>query len=340
MEKELLALKNEAIAEIAKITDQQVFEAVRIRYMGSKGLLPQLSRKIGDLSESERPNVGKLLNEVKAFISSELASKFREITETAKEKELTHETSDLTLPGCAPLSGHLHPVTLVMQEIEQIFSRLGFKLAFGPEVETDYYNLEALNFSADHPARDMQATFYLDDKILLRTHTSPVQIRVMEKQKPPLRIIAMGKCFRRDAMDASHSPVFHQVEGLMVDKKVTFSDLKGIMELFFQEFFDPGTKVRLTPSFFPFTEPSAETSVLCTNCKGSGCSVCKKTGWLEIFGSGMVNPEVFRNVGYDPETWSGFAFGGGIERLAMLKYGIDDIRLFYENDIRFIKQFG
>jgi phenylalanyl-tRNA synthetase alpha chain len=282
--------------------------------------------------------MGQVVNTVKDRLEATLEETLQQIRAVAKKERLERERLDVTLPGRTSPLGTKHPISLVIEEISDIFAGLGFQVAEGPEVELDFYNFEALNFPKDHPARDMQDTFFVDDDILLRTHTSPVQVRTMLKHAPPVRIISPGTVYRCDS-DATHSPMFHQIEGFMVDKGVTFGDLKGILTIFVNQFFGAGTGVRLRPSFFPFTEPSAEVDIACVMCKGKGCRVCKQSGWLEILGAGMIDPEVYRHVGYDPESISGFAFGMGIERVAMLKYGIGDLRLFFDNDVRFLQQF-
>jgi len=310
-------------------------EKFRIAYLGKKGLLTSLMKSLGRLSPEERPEAGQAVNRLK----SELTKRFEEVREKIlAQKEESLALLDVTLPGREPLRGHLHPITQVSLEICNIFRRMGFKVVEGPEVELDYYNFEALNIPPDHPARDMQDTFYVSEKVLLRTHTSPMEVRVMESQSPPVRIISPGKVYRRDS-DVTHTPMFHQVEGLLVDKGVTFGDLKGTLTSFVHQMFGRDTALRFRPSFFPFTEPSAEVDIRCVICRGKGCRTCKNTGWLEILGSGMNDPAIYAFVGYDPEVYSGFAFGMGVERVAMLKYGIDDIQLFYRNDIRFLRQF-
>ena len=336
MTEHIKELKKNAVLELGKADDEKKLEDIRVKYLGRKGLIAVALKDITNIPSSDRPAAGALINQVKSEIGQIVKDKANELK--SKVKKSRHKL-DLSLPGTKKQTGRKHPITRMMDEIKEIFRGMGFKIVYGPEVETEYYNFEALNTPADHPARDMQATFYLDDSRLLRTHTSAVQIRAMEKEKPPLRIISIGKCFRSDSADASHSPVFHQVEGLMVDENISFGNLKAVLEVFFVELFKQKVKIRLTPSFFPFTEPSAEVAVECVICNGKGCGVCKKTGWLEVFGSGMVDPNVFKSVGYDSEKYTGFAFGGGIDRLAMIKYRIDDIRLFYENDIRFLQQF-
>jgi phenylalanyl-tRNA synthetase alpha chain len=315
-------------------------EDVRVRFLGRQGELTQLLRSLGTLAPAERPLVGAAANEAKRELESLLEGRLDEARETERAHARRQQRLDLTLPGRRPAVGAIHPLTRVHDEIVTIFGGLGFSVAEGPEIETDYYNFEALNIPPDHPARDMQDTFYLPGGLLLRTHTSPVQVRTMLGKRPPVRIVVPGRVHRRDIPDATHSPVFHQVEGLAVDRHVTMADLKGTLELFAREMFGARSRIRFRPSFFPFTEPSAEVDVLCFLCGGDGCRVCKQSGWLEILGSGMVHPRVLANVGYDTEEFTGWAFGMGIERIAMLKYGVDDIRLFYENDLRFLAQFA
>ncbi|HFB83824.1 phenylalanine--tRNA ligase subunit alpha [Thermosulfuriphilus ammonigenes] len=334
-EERLKSLRAEALAELAKAQTSQEVEAVRIKYLGRKGLLTGILKGVKELPAELRPIVGRLANEIKR----ELESRIKDRLSDLKEKEASIGPGlDITLPGRPWPIGHLHPITQVMEEICEVFVRLGFSIERGPEVELDYYNFEALNIPKDHPARDMQATFYISESVLLRTHTSPIQIRAMERRRPPLRIIAPGKVYRCDS-DVTHTPMFHQVEGLMVDREVSFADLKGVLTYFVHQIFGPQTGVRFRPSFFPFTEPSAEIDIQCVMCGGKGCRVCGHTGWLEVLGAGMVHPNVFASVGYDSEEWTGFAFGLGVERIAMLKYGIDDIRLFFENNWRFLEQF-
>ncbi len=309
---------------------------LRTDFLGKKGLVTQVIKDMRELSSEQKREVGRHVNELKNWIENEIKEKTEKLKGSSTEG--ADRTLDITLPGRKEARGSLHPITHVMDELIAIFMSLGFQVAEGPEVESDYYNFEALNIPKDHPARDMQDTFYIGGEKVLRTHTSPVQIHVMEKQQPPLRIIAPGKVYRCDS-DISHTPMFHQIEGLMVDENVTFSDLKGVMNIFVHQIFGEKTKVRFRPSFFPFTCPSAEVDIQCVMCSGKGCRVCSQTGWLEILGAGMVDPAVFGAVDYDPEKWTGFAFGMGIERIAMLKYGINDIRLFFENDLRFLQQF-
>ena len=332
------SFKKAFLIELDKAASTAELQQVRIKYLGKKGLLTALLKNLSTIPTEEKRPFGKAVNELKGFVENDIASKESDVGNADLKKRLSSETIDVTLPGKYTPVGREHPINKVLKEIEDIFVSMGFGIEEGPQVELDYYNFEALNVPKDHPARDMQDTFYITDDVLLRTHTSPVQIRTMEKKKPPLRFIAPGKVYRCDA-DISHTPMFHQVEGLMVDTDVSFSDLKGVLETFIHRMFSPETPVRFRPSFFPFTEPSAEVDIGCIFCKGSGCQVCKKTGWLEILGAGMVNPRVFEMVGYNPEIYTGFAFGMGVERITMLKYGIDDIRLFFENDLRFLRQF-
>jgi phenylalanyl-tRNA synthetase alpha chain len=333
------AVAGEARAAIGSAASSGELEAVRVKYLGRSGALTQILKSLGTLPAEDRPLVGAAANEAKRELEALLEARLGTMLETERRRQRERERPDLTLPGRRPPRGGLHPLTRVRDEIVAVFMGLGFSVADGPQIETDFYNFEALNIPRDHPARDMQDTFYLSTETLLRTQTSPVQIRTMRAQKPPVRVIAPGAVYRRDA-DITHSPMFHQVEGLAVDTRVTMADLKGTLELFARELFGARSKIRFRPSFFPFTEPSAEVDVLCFLCAGEGCRVCKQSGWLEILGSGMVHPRVLENVGYDPEEVTGWAFGMGIERIAMLKYGVDDIRLFFENDLRFLKQFA
>jgi len=335
MKDQVLDIEKKAIQDLGEVRSLSGLESFRVAYLGKKGLLTSLMKRLGDLSPDERPEAGQLLNRLK----SDLTKRFDQARERVlSRKEADVGLLDVTLPGREPFRGHLHPITQVSLEICNIFRRMGFNVVEGPEVELDYYNFEALNIPADHPARDMQDTFYVSEKVLLRTHTSPMEVRVMESQSPPVRIISPGKVYRRDS-DVTHTPMFQQVEGLLVDKGVTFGDLKGTLTSFVHQMFGKETALRFRPSFFPFTEPSAEVDIRCVICRGKGCRTCKNTGWLEILGSGMNDPAIYAFVGYDPEVYSGFAFGMGIERVAMLKYGIDDIQLFYRNDMRFLRQF-
>ncbi len=337
-DKRLKEILEGAKAGLAQARTTAALEAIRVKYLGRQGLLTQLLRSIPSLPPGERPELGRQANRAKAEIEARLTERLAAVKQMERRQALAAQRVDLTLPGRRPPLGTLHPITQVQEEIVEIFFGLGFAVAEGPEVESDFHNFEALNIPKDHPARDMQDTFYLSDDVLLRTHTSPVQVRTMTAQRPPVRVICPGKVYRRDA-DITHSPMFHQVEGLAVDRDISMADLKGTLELFAREMFGARTRIRFRPSFFPFTEPSAEVDVLCFLCGGEGCRVCKQSGWLEILGAGMVHPQVLRNVGYDPEEVTGWAFGMGVERIAMLKYGIDDIRLFFENDLRFLHQF-
>ena len=338
MKEQLDGLLQDALKELDGAGSEEALQELRIKYLGKKGALTAVMKGLGALSAEERPVVGQLANTVKDQLEARLEEALARVRDASKRERLQRERLDVTLPGRRLPHGTKHPITLVIEEISDIFAGLGFQVAEGPEVELDFYNFEALNFPKDHPARDMQDTFFVDDAILLRTHTSPVQVRTMLKHAPPVRIISPGTVYRCDS-DATHSPMFHQIEGLMVDTGVTFGDLKGILTTFVNQYFGKGIGVRLRPSFFPFTEPSAEVDIACVMCKGKGCRVCKESGWLEILGAGMIDPEVYRHVGYDPETVSGFAFGMGVERVAMLKYGIGDLRLFFDNDVRFLRQF-
>ncbi len=314
-------------------------EQLRIKYLGKKGELTSVLRGMGSLSAEERPVIGQMANEVRTWIEQTLQSQMEQQKNKKIEERLKKEAIDVTIPGTAVEIGHRHPLAKVEEELREIFVGMGFDIAEGPEVEYDYYNFQALNIPENHPARDTQDTFYITDNILLRSQTSPVQVRTMEKQKPPIRVISPGRVYRSDAVDATHSPMFHQLEGLVVDRGITMGDLKGTLELFAQKMFGKDTKIRFRPHHFPFTEPSAEVDVSCFVCGGKGCRLCKGEGWIEILGAGMVHPNVLRGCGIDPEEYSGFAFGMGIERIAMRKYNIDDMRLLFENDIRFLSQF-
>jgi len=328
-------LKKDFNESIKKIDDVRSFEEVRIRFLGRKGFISELFKILPQLDNETRKESGKLINELKQEVSLSISKIQKKVSEKRKEKVKT----DPTLPGYPWPVGRYHPITTVLREIKRCFRQMGFSVVRGPEVETQYYNFEALNIPKDHPAREMHDTLYLNDDMLMRTHTSPVQVRVMEKNPPPIRIISPGRCYRRDTPDATHSPVFWQVEGLCVDEGVTFSDLKGVIQSFAWMMFGKDIKIRFRPSYFPFTEPSAEYDFSCMICGGKGCRICKGTGWIEISGAGMVNPAVFKYVNYDSERYTGYAFGMGVERIAMLLYGINDIRLFYENDVRFLNQF-
>jgi len=331
-------LRRKADDEIHSAKTREEFLEIKTRYLGRKGLLTDLLRGLKDVAPEEKPILGKLSNDVKTSLLEDITKALEDIDSGEKQESLGKERIDVTLPGRGVPYGKLHPVTQVESEICDIFATLGFSVVEGPEVELTYYNFESLNIPDDHPARDEHDTFYVTNNVVLRTHTSPVQVRTMEKQSPPVRILSPGKVYRPDS-DVSHTPMFHQVEGLLVDEKITFGDLKGTLSFFLRQMFGGETKVRFRPSFFPFTEPSAEVDIQCVMCKGAGCRVCGHSGWIEILGSGMVDPEVFRAVHYDTERISGFAFGLGVERIAMLKYGISDIRMFFENDRRFLEQF-
>ncbi|MDR1701846.1 MAG: phenylalanine--tRNA ligase subunit alpha [Sporomusaceae bacterium] len=342
MEKKLNSLRQEALKKITEVTDKDAWNDLKVRYLGKRSELTAVLRQMGSLSAEERPRVGQIVNDVRNQLEEIFNTKWEELKQKDFLQRLASEKIDVTLPGRRPKLGHKHPLTLTLERVKQTFMRMGFDVVEGPEIEKDYYNFEALNLPPEHPARDMQDSFYITKEFLLRTHTSPVQIRTMQAAGPnsPIRIIAPGKVYRRD-YDATHSPVFQQVEGLVIDKGIRFSDLKGVLEFFVKDIFGDDVKLRLRPSFFPFTEPSAEVDISCVICGGSGenCRVCSGTGWLEILGAGMVHPNVLAMSGYDPQEVSGFAFGMGIERITMLLYRIDDLRLFYENDVRFLEQF-
>lgn len=335
---DILSLRNSFREEAKSSASIPELQQLRVKYLGKKGLVTARLKALSSVSPELRPAYGKTVNEIKVFIEEEIGRMEALLKQEEHKKRALSEAVDITLPGKSVPFGREHPLNITLSVITGIFVSMGFEVEEGPEVELDYYNFEALNMPKYHPARDMQDTFYVSDDVVLRTHTSPVQIRVMEKRKPPLKIIAPGKVYRCDA-DICHTPMFHQVEGFMVDTDISFSDLKGVLELFIHSMFDKDTPVRFRPSFFPFTEPSAEVDIGCIFCAGKGCRVCKDTGWLEILGAGMIHPRVFEFVGYDPKIYSGFAFGMGIERITMLRYSIDDIRIFFENDLRFLRQF-
>lgn len=339
MKEKIQKIKELVEENLRSASDLEALENIRIKFLGKKGELTAVLKGMGGLPAEERPVIGAMANEVRAFLEREIDGKKEELSAKLREAKLKKEVIDVTMPGRIQETGRLHPLTSVMNSVKDIFLGMGFQIADGPEVEYDYYNFEALNIPPDHPARDSQDTFYINDNVVLRSQTSPMQIRVMEKQKPPIRIIAPGMVYRSDAVDATHSPVFHQIEGLVVDKGITMADLKGTLEMFIKSLYGNETKVRFRPHHFQFTEPSAEVDVSCFVCGGEGCRVCKGEGWIEILGCGMVHPKVLSNCGIDPEEYSGFAFGLGLERIAMRKYDIDDLRLFYENDLRFLKQF-
>lgn len=338
MENKIRQIKEEALRVIRETQTMASLDEARVRFAGKKSELMEMLKSLGTLPAEERPRVGALVNEVKKAIEQALRDRKVILLRSDQAKKIAEEKVDISLPGKGIRRRRYHPLTQVMEEAKNIFLRMGFEIAEGPEVETDYYNFDGLNIPSHHPSRDMWSTLFISDDVLLRTHTSPVQVRVMEKRKPPLAIIAPGRVYRRDS-DATHSPVFHQLEGFLVNENVTFGDLKGTLTEFLRQMFGRERKVRFRPSFFPFTEPSAEVDVECMMCGGKGCKLCKETGWLEILGSGMIDPNVFKAVGYDPEKYTGYAFGMGIDRIAMLKFGIDNIRLFYENDLRFLEQF-
>ena len=339
MKQQLEQIKTAALEAIAQAKNSADCENIRVKYLGKKGELTAILKSMGGLSPEDRPIMGQLVNTVKAEVDAALSEMVQHMQAQAEEQKLKEETIDITMPAKSDKTGKLHPLNTVLNDMIDIFQSMGFDVVDGPEVETDHYNFECLNVPADHPARDMQDTFYLAENILLRTQTSAAQIRTMENRKPPIRVICPGRVFRADEVDATHSPVFHQIEGLVVDKGVTMCDLKGVLEQFAHEIYGPETKVKFRPSFFPFTEPSVEVDVSCSECGGKGCRVCKGAGWIEILGAGMVHPNVLRSCGIDPEEYSGFAFGIGLDRLTTTRYKISDIRLLFENDKRFLDQF-
>jgi len=339
MKEQLLSIKRAAEEELSRLTTMQSLEDIRIRLLGKKGELTLVMRQMGGLSAEERPVIGALANEIRTAIEEAISKKKDEFLKKEREQKLKEEVIDVTMAGKKPALGGLHPITKVLDEVKDIFLGMGFSIAEGPDVELDYYNFEALNIPKEHPARDTQDTFYVSDNVVLRTQTSPIQIRVMEKSRPPIRVIAPGRVYRSDAVDATHSPVFHQVEGLVVDKGITMADLKGTLEQFLKTLYGKEAKIRLRPHHFPFTEPSAEVDVSCFVCGGKGCRVCKGEGFIELLGAGMVHPDVLRRCNIDPDVYSGFAFGLGLERIVMRRMNIDDMRMLYENDIRFLKQF-
>ena len=339
MRNQIESIKQEFLAKIAEVSNMEEIEKLRVEFLGKKGAFTQVLRSMGALTPEERPLMGKLVNDAKEELESRIESLKDELKNKERERKLSSEVVDITLPGKRPVIGGNHPLSLTLNEIEKIFLEMGFTIEEGPEVELDYYNFETLNIPKDHPARGEQDTFYINDNVVLRTQTSPVQIRTMEQQKPPIKMISPGKVYRSDDLDATHSPIFYQIEGLVIDKGITFADLKGTLEQFVKKLYGEGMKTKFRPHHFPFTEPSAEMDATCFVCGGEGCRVCKGEGWIELVGCGMVHPDVLRNGGIDPEEYSGFAFGFGLDRLVMLKYGIDDIRLLYESDMRFLKQF-
>lgn len=339
MKEKLKELQELALDKIKNAKDSSELEEIRVKFLGKKGELTTILRGMGQVSPEERPVIGKLVNEAKAKIEGELDKIISSIKEKEKADKLANETIDISLPGKKNRVGKRHPLDLTLQKMEEIFVSMGFTIEDGPEVELDHYNFEALNIPKNHPARSEQDTFYINDNIVLRTQTSPIQVRTMEKQEPPIKMISPGKVYRSDSVDATHSPIFYQMEGLVIDKGVTFADLKGTLNLFAKKMFGEKVKTKFRPHHFPFTEPSAEMDATCFVCGGKGCRVCKNSGWIELLGCGMVHPQVLRNCGIDPEVYSGFAFGFGVDRMVMLNYGIDDIRLLYESDMRFLNQF-
>lgn len=339
MQEKLNSIKENAFNELTNANNSAKLEEIIVKYLGKKGELTTILRSMGGLSKEERPIVGKLVNEVKSEVEARIEEIALSIKEKEKNEKLASEVIDISMPGKKNIVGKRHPLDLTLESMKDIFISMGFTVEEGPEVELDYYNFEALNIPKNHPARSEQDTFYINDNLVLRTQTSPVQIRVMENQAPPIKMIGPGKVYRSDAVDATHSPIFYQMEGLVIDKGVTFADLKGTLELFAKKMFGDKVKTKFRPHHFPFTEPSAEMDATCFVCEGKGCKVCKGSGWIELLGCGMVHPQVLRNCGIDPEVYSGFAFGFGVDRMVMLKYGIDDIRLLYESDMRFLNQF-
>lgn len=339
MKEKLQSIREQALSKIAEAQDINLLNDIKVSILGKKGELTQVLKSMKDVAPEDRPKVGQMVNETRANIEAKLEEKMKSINSALRAEKMKRETIDVTLPGVKKIDGHRHPNQIALEDLERVFIGMGYEIVSGPEIEYDKYNFELLNIPANHPAKDEQDTFYINDKILLRTQTSPVQVRVMEQKKPPIRMIAPGRVFRADEVDATHSPSFHQIEGMVIDKNITFSDLKGTLTQFVQQLFGKDTKVKFRPHHFPFTEPSAEMDVSCFKCGGKGCRFCKGEGWIEILGCGMVHPRVLRMSGIDPEEYSGFAFGIGQERITLLKYEIDDMRLLYENDDRFLKQF-
>ena len=339
MKDKLQVIIEEALAQVANSNKLAELNDVRVKFLGKKGELTNILKSMKDIPKEDRPAVGQMVNKARTSIEDKLKAKTDELERLKREEQMAAETIDVTLPGKKPKFGHRHPNTIALEEVEEIFIGMGYEVVEGPEIEYDYYNFEALNIPANHPAKDEQDTFYINNDILLRTQTSPVQVRVMEEGKLPIRMIAPGRVFRSDQVDATHSPVFNQIEGMVVDKDITFADLKGTLDEFAKKLFGENTKTKFRPHHFPFTEPSAEVDVSCFKCEGAGCRFCQNSGWIEILGCGMVHPKVLRMSGIDPDVYSGFAFGVGLERIALLKYEIDDMRLLYENDIRFLEQF-
>ena len=339
MQNQLLSIKEKVLTDLEQIKDKNELETLRVKSLGKKGSLTSILKQMGSLSAEERPKIGQLANRIRNELEQAISEKQVEIAKFEQEEKLKREKIDVTMPGKRSSIGHKHPLSIVLDEVKEIFMGMGFSVAEGPEVEWDYYNFEALNIPKGHPARDTQDTFYITENMLLRTQTSPVQIRVMENSEPPIRIIAPGRVFRSDAVDATHSPLFHQIEGLVVDKDITMADLKGTLEMFAKKLYGEDTKIRLRPHHFPFTEPSCEVDVSCFKCGGKGCPMCKGEGGIEILGGGMVHPKVLKNGGVDTDVYSGFAFGVGLERLVMFRLNIDDMRLLYENNLKFLEQF-
>lgn len=342
MKEQLQAIQQKTMARLGEVADLKTLDDIRVHILGKKGELTSILKGMKDVAKEDRPMIGALVNEVRQTIESELEKAKAELAAKAREKQLIEEVIDVTMPSKKKVLGHRHPMNIVLEDLKNIFIGMGYQIASGPEVEEDYYNFKALNIPEDHPARDEQDTFYIDKNFVLRTSTSPTQVHVMEGSKPPIRVIAPGRVFRSDEVDATHSPMFHQIEGLVIDENITMADLKGALNEFVRELYGDNAKTRFRPHYFPFTEPSAEVDVSCFKCGGEdseGCNICKGTGWIEILGCGMVHPKVLEMSGIDPTKYSGFAFGMGLERITMLRYGIEDLRLFYENDIRFLKQF-
>lgn len=339
MKEQLKSIEVRAKEELKKISDPKLLEDFRVRFLGKKSEISTILKQMGKLSPEERPIMGQLANSIRSDIENAISERSKAIKTEMEKIRLASETIDVTLPGAAPKIGKPHPLNAVLEEVEEVFLGMGFDIVEGPEVETDHYCFEALNMPKHHPARDTQDTFYINDNVVLRTQTSSVQIRTMEKMKPPIRIISPGRVYRSDAVDATHSPLFHQIEGLVIDKGITMSDLKGTLELLMKRLYGENAKIRLRPHHFPYTEPSAEVDLMCFNCHGKGCSMCKGEGYVELLGSGMVHPKVLEGCGIDPEVYSGFAFGIGLERITMGRYSINDMRLLYENDMRFLNQF-
>lgn len=339
MKQQLIRIEEIAKTELSACSDIKELENLKIKFLGKKGELTAILKQMGSLSAEERPVIGQIANKVRTDIEEAVTERLNKLKSELAAQKLKSETLDVTLPGKLPAAGRLHPLNVVLNEVKEIFTGMGFDIVDGPEVETDYYCFEALNMPKEHPARDTQDTFYINDNVILRTQTSSVQIRTMETMKPPIRIISPGKVYRSDEVDATHSPIFNQVEGLVIDKGVTMADLIGTLDLLMKRLYGDDCKIRLRPHHFPYTEPSAEVDVMCFACHGEGCRLCKQEGYIELLGAGMVHPQVLRNCGIDPEVYSGFAFGVGIERLAMRRFGINDMRLLYENDVRFLEQF-